>query len=40
MGMGPVHVSCMHIIGEVGAATWEISTGSVGSIEAGDNRVP
>ena len=41
--MGPVRVSYLRIVGKAGAATWEISVGSVGSVKADDtggNRLP
>ena len=31
MGMGPVHVSYMRFMGEVGATTWEMPVGFTGS---------
>ena len=34
MGIGPVRVSYLRTVGEVGAVAWDISVGSAGSIEA------
>ena len=41
--MGPVRVSYLRTVGKAEAATWEISVGSVGSVEAddtGSSRLP